>query len=41
VANGLFTDQKWLNFAPVFFDGVSIIRSSRHNVATWNLTTRR
>ena len=40
VANGLFTDQKWLNFAPVFFDGVSIIRSPRHNVATWNLTTR-
>jgi hypothetical protein len=41
VANGLFTDQKWLNFAPVFFDGVAILRSSRHNVATWNLTTRR
>jgi hypothetical protein len=40
VANGLFTDQKWLNFAPVFFDGVAILRSSRHNVATWNLTTR-
>ncbi len=41
VANGLFTDQKWLNLAPVFFDGVAIIRYSRHNVATWNLTTRR
>ena len=41
VASGLFTDQKWLNFAPIFFDGVAIIRSSRHNVATWNLTTRR
>ena len=40
VASGLFTDQKWLNFAPVFFDGVAIIRSPRHNVATWNLTTR-
>jgi len=40
VHNGLFTDQKWLNFAPVFFDGVEIIKSSRHNVATWNLTTR-
>lgn len=40
VQNGLFTDQKWLNFAPVFFDGVAIIKSSRHNVATWNLTTR-
>ncbi len=38
---GLFTDQKWINFAPVFFDGVWIVKSSRHNVATWNLTTRR
>lgn len=37
---GLFTDQKWLNFAPIFFDGVDILKSSRHNVATWNLTTR-
>ncbi len=41
VPNGLFTDQKWINFAPVFFDGVAIVKSSRHNVATWNLTTRR
>src|SRR6185312_7550583 len=41
VPNGLFTDQKWINFAPVFFEGVAIIKSSRHNVATWNLTTRR
>jgi hypothetical protein len=41
VANGLFTDQKWLNFAPVFFQDVAIVRSPRHNVATWNLTTRR
>ena len=41
VANGLFTDQKWLNFAPVFFEGVAILKSPRHNVATWNLTTRR
>lgn len=41
VESGLFTDQKWVNFAPVFFDGVAIVKSSRHNVATWNLTTRR
>lgn len=41
VHNGLFTDQKWVNFAPIFFDGVAILKSSRHNVATWNLTTRR
>ena len=40
VYNGLFTDQKWINFAPIYFEGVSIIKSARHNVATWNLTTR-
>jgi len=40
VYNGLFTDQKWINFAPIFFDGVAILKSPRHNVATWNLTTR-
>jgi hypothetical protein len=40
VANGLFTDQKWVNFVPIFFDGVAIVKSPRHNVATWNLTTR-
>lgn len=41
VPNGLFTDQKWINFAPIFFDGVAILKSSRHNLATWNITTRR
>jgi hypothetical protein len=41
VESGLFTDQKWINFAPIFFDGVAILKSPRHNVATWNLTTRR
>ncbi|HET9651959.1 MAG TPA: glycosyl transferase, partial [Usitatibacter sp.] len=41
VQNGLFTDQKWINFAPIFFEGVAIVKSSRHDVATWNLTTRR
>lgn len=40
VYNGLFTDQKWINFAPIFFEGVAILKSSRHNVATWNLSTR-
>ena len=37
---GLFTDQKWINHVPVFFDGVSILREPRFNVATWNVTTR-
>lgn len=40
IPNGLFTDQRWVDLAPAFFNGVAIMRSSRHNVATWNLTTR-
>lgn len=40
VHNGFFTDQKWINFAPIFFDNVGILKSPRLNVATWNLTTR-
>lgn len=40
IPNGLFTDQKWIDLVPAFFSRVEIIRSPRHNVATWNLTTR-
>ena len=39
--DGLFVDQKWVNLAPVFFDGVKILKSARFNVATWNITTRK
>lgn len=41
IPNGLFTDQRWIDLVPAFFDGVAIMKSSRHNVATWNLTTRK
>lgn len=41
IPGGLFTDQRWIDFAPVFFEGVRILKSPRFNVATWNLTTRR
>ncbi|WJM84522.1 hypothetical protein QUF31_15455 [Dickeya chrysanthemi] len=40
IPNGLFTDQRWIDLVPAFFNDVAIMRSSRHNVATWNLTTR-
>ncbi len=40
IQNGLFTDQRWIDLAPAFFEGVCILRSSRLNVAPWNLTTR-
>jgi len=41
LARGLFTDQKWVNLAPCFFDDVGILRSPAFNVATWNLTNRK
>lgn len=40
IPGGLFTDQRWIDLAPVFFDGVAVLKSPRFNVATWNLTTR-
>ena len=40
IPNGLFTDQRWIDLVPAFFSDVAIMRSSRHNVAPWNLTTR-
>lgn len=39
--NGLFTDQKWGDLAPCFFEGLHILRSPAYNVCTWNLTHRR
>jgi hypothetical protein len=41
IATGLFTDQKWIDFVPVFFDNVKILKSPRFNVAPWNLTNRK
>jgi hypothetical protein len=40
IPNGLFTDQKWVNLAPAFFDDIFILRDKTYNVATWNLTHR-
>ncbi len=38
---GVFTDQKWINHAPVFFPTISILHSPRFNVAPWNIYQRR
>lgn len=39
-AQGLFTDQKWADLIPALFPAVGILRSPRHNVASWNLSER-
>jgi hypothetical protein len=41
VPNGLFTDQRWVDLAPAFFDDIAIVREPEYNVATWNLSHRR
>ncbi|MDR6194872.1 putative nucleotide-diphospho-sugar transferase [Siphonobacter sp. SORGH_AS_0500] len=40
ICNGLFTDQKWINYVPHYYDEVHINRHPGHNVAYWNLHER-
>lgn len=40
IPNGLFTDQRWCDLAPAFFQGVHILRDPGYNVASWNLSRR-
>lgn len=40
IPGGLFTDQRWCDLAPAFFDGLGIIRDRGCNVATWNIAHR-
>ena len=37
---GIFTDQKWVNFAPIFWPGFQLLRDPSYNVAYWNLPQR-
>lgn len=37
---GLFTDQRWIDLAPCFFEAMKILRLPNYNVATWNLYYR-
>jgi hypothetical protein len=40
IPRGLFTDQRWMDFVPAFFEGCEIVRDPEYNVATWNYSTR-
>lgn len=40
IPNGLFTDQRWCDLAPCFFDRLHIVRDRGCNVATWNVAHR-
>jgi hypothetical protein len=35
-----FVDQKWVDYAPSFFPGTTILRDETYNVAMWNLHAR-
>ena len=37
---GLFTDQKWADLIPSYFDNYKILREPGYNVCTWNLSGR-
>ncbi len=37
---GMHVDQNWVNFAPVMYDGVFILRDPAYNIAYWNLHYR-
>lgn len=41
VPMGLFTDQRWCDHVPVFFDDVKILKDPGCNVASWNIGRRR
>src|SRR5579884_259380 len=40
IPRGLFTDQRWMDFAPAYFEDLAILRDPVYNVATWNLSRR-
>lgn len=38
--NGTFTDQKWADLVPAYFDSTAVFRDPAYNVAYWNLHER-
>jgi len=39
-SKGMFYDQAWCNFVPVFFDNYGILKHPGYNMANWNLHER-
>lgn len=39
-AKGMFTDQIWINFVPIFFRNVEILKHPGYNMAYWNIHER-
>ena len=39
-SKGMFTDQKWIDLVPSYFDEVFILKNPGYNVAYWNLHER-
>ena len=40
LANGLFTDQRWMDLSPGFVDSLAVLRTPTLNLAYWNLEGR-
>jgi hypothetical protein len=40
LAKGMFTDQIWINFAPLYFDNTHILKHPGYNMAYWNMHER-
>ena len=40
LANGMFVDQNWVNFAPIYYQDVFVSRHPGLNMAYWNLHER-
>lgn len=40
IHNGLFLDQRWMDFAPAFLPSIEVQRSAAFNIAYWNLPQR-
>ena len=40
VPSGLFTDQRWCDLVPAFFEQVAILKDPGYNIASWNLSRR-